>query len=104
MKEFTSLVKTLLIIGLAVCLAYLLGTTRALGQVPRTAPPPPQAPPVATTPAPLGTPPGPNFSWRYLPGVGWGWVQDVVKAPPMLPTAPKFQSVVGPAPGPACDT
>ena len=40
---------------------------------------PPATP--ATDPSPIGSPPGPNFRWRHLPGVGWGWVQDGVTAP-----------------------
>lgn len=71
---------------------------------PPQGPVPPQGPPVASTPAPLGTPPGKDFTWRYLPGIGWGWVQNGVTLPPAAVTAPKLQSVVGPVPGPACDT
>lgn len=113
MEETVSTVKTLIIVALAVSLAYLLGTTRALGDDPPALKGPPvlkgavvaPAPRPATPKvAPLGTPPGPNFQWRHLPGIGWGWVQDGVTLPPAAATAPKLQSVVGPAPGPACDT
>lgn len=113
MKEFVGTMKTLIIVALAVYLAYLLGTTRALGDdPPRLKGPPvlkgtalaPAPRPTAPKVAPLGTPPGPNFQWRYLPGIGWGWVQDGVTLPPAAVAAPKLQVITGPAPGPACDT
>lgn len=35
---------------------------------------------------PVGTAPGPDYSWRSLPGVGYGWVQDSVAGgdPPVV--------------------
>lgn len=51
----------------------------------------PQSPPVFTPaqkvqpstlgPTPVGTPPGPDFVWQSLPGIGWGWVQKGVARP-----------------------
>jgi hypothetical protein len=44
--------------------------------------------PAAKAPAPVGNPPGPNFKWKSLPGVGWGWVQDGAESLPRGPVAP----------------
>jgi subtilisin family serine protease len=30
-------------------------------------------------PLPIGTAPGPDYKWRHLPTIGWGWVSDKVK-------------------------
>lgn len=53
----------------------------------------PQSPLTAT---PVGNPPGPDFEWKSLPGIGYGWVQVPADAPlPPIPgisgaPAPKF--------------
>lgn len=33
------------------------------------------APLPAAEPKPIGNPPGPDYRWENLPGIGWGWVQ-----------------------------
>lgn len=38
-----------------------------------------QPQPKREAPEPVGSPPGPDFEWRRLPGVGWGWVQKGIK-------------------------
>jgi hypothetical protein len=45
----------------------------------------PNSRPDAPGPKPIGNPPGPDYQWRFLPGVGWGWVHRSVPVPPELP-------------------
>ena len=43
------------------------------------------APPVSSLgETPVGTPPGPGYSWRSLPGIGYGWVHDSVGGPEVV--------------------
>lgn len=43
----------------------------------------PDAKPVATMPAPMpgSYPPSADYTWRALPGVGFGWVHKDIKTP-----------------------
>lgn len=70
--------------------------------VPAPAPPAPQALPATkpNDPQPLGTSPGPNFKWRSLPGIGFGWVQDGIEsapAPQPATTFPTLRSILMPS-------
>lgn len=50
---------------------------------------PQQMPPAAKLDAtPVGTAPGPDYSWRELPGIGYGWVQDSVAGDPAIAGGP----------------
>ena len=39
-------------------------------------------------PMPVGTPPGPEYLWRWLPGVGWGWIHKDIRTPVQTAAAP----------------
>lgn len=47
---------------------------------------PQQMPAAVLDATPVGKAPGPDYSWRSLPGVGYGWVQDSVAGgdPPVV--------------------
>lgn len=41
----------------------------------------PSVPAPALGPTPVGNPPGPDYAWQSLPGIGYGWVQQSAKKP-----------------------
>lgn len=60
--------------------------------------------PAAVSEAPAGLPPMPGFSWRSLPGVGPGWVQDgITVGPDAVPlTTPIPVAMPSACPGGVC--
>jgi hypothetical protein len=49
---------------------------------------PQQMPATKMDATPVGTPPGPDYSWRELPGIGYGWLQDSVAGDPAVVVGP----------------